>query len=104
MLHIEKYNNTTIINNDIEEIIIDELINSLDNINPMINKITVKKSFNIYKRENRIPYGCEFIPWLLKILQLMILMFLIILKKKIILILQELDLSFNQITVIPVNY
>ena len=54
MLHIEKYNNTTIINNDIKEIIIDQLTESLDNINPMINKITVKKSFNIYKRQNRL--------------------------------------------------
>ena len=61
MLHIKDYNKTTIINNDIEEIIIDELNYPLDNINPMVNKITVKRSFNIHKRQNRIPYGCAFI-------------------------------------------
>ena len=72
MQHIKKYDNTTIINNDIDEIIIDELNNPLDNLPPTVNKITVKKSFNIYKRKNRIPYGCHLIPWLLKILQLII--------------------------------
>ena len=61
MQHIKKYDNTTIINNDIDEIIIDELNNPLDNLPPSVNKITVKKSFNIYKRQNRIPYGCDFI-------------------------------------------
>ena len=58
MLHIEDYDNTIMINNDIEEIIIDQLKHPLDNIPPMVNKITVKKSINIYKRQNRIPYGC----------------------------------------------
>ena len=58
MLHIKKYNNTIMINNDIEEIIIDELNYPLDNLPPTVNKITVKNSINIYKRQNRIPYGC----------------------------------------------
>ena len=61
MLHIKKYDNTMMINNDIEEIIIDELNYPLDNVPPSVNKITVKKSINIYKRQNRIPYCCEFI-------------------------------------------
>ena len=61
MLHIEDYDNTIMINNDIEEIIIDQLKHPLDNIPPMVNKITVKKSINIYKRQNRIPYGCYLI-------------------------------------------
>ena len=61
MLHIKDYNKTTIINNDIEEIIIDQLKHPLDNLPPSINKITVKKSINIYKRQNRIPYGCYLI-------------------------------------------
>ena len=78
MLHIKKYNYAIMINNDIEEIIIDELNYPLDNLPPTVNKITVKNSINIYKRQNRIPYGCYLIPWLLKILQLMILMFSII--------------------------
>jgi hypothetical protein len=43
MLHIKNYNKTIIIDNDIEEIIIDELKHPLDNIPPMVNKITVKK-------------------------------------------------------------
>ena len=57
MQHIEKYDNTIMINNDIEEIIIDVLTEPLDNLPPMVNKITVKNSINIYKRQNRIPYG-----------------------------------------------
>jgi hypothetical protein len=61
MLHLEIYNNKTIINNDIEEIIIDELNNILDNLPPSINKITIKNSIDIYKRQNRIPYDCDFI-------------------------------------------
>ena len=55
MLHIENYDNTMMINNDIEEIIIDELNYPLDNVPPSVNKITVKKSINVYKRQNRIP-------------------------------------------------
>ena len=57
MQYIETYNNTTIIDDNIGEIIIDQLTEILDNISPMVNKITVKNSINIYKRQNRIPYG-----------------------------------------------
>ena len=58
MQHIKKYDNKTIIDDNIYEIIIDELKYLLDNISPMANKITVKRSINIYKKQNRIPYGC----------------------------------------------
>ena len=61
MLHITEYNNTTIIDNGIEEIIIDELFYPLDNLPPTVNKITIKKSINIYRRQNKIPYNCELI-------------------------------------------
>jgi len=61
MPHITEYNNTTIIKNDIEEIIIDELISPLDNLPPTVNKITIKESINVYKRQNKIPYNCELI-------------------------------------------
>jgi len=61
MLHIEEYNNTTIIDNDIEEVIIDMLIHPLDNLPPTVNKITIKKSINIYRRQNKIPYDCKLI-------------------------------------------
>jgi len=61
MLHIKEYNNTTIIDNDIEEVIIDELNSPLDNLPPTINKITIKKSINVYRRQNKIPYNCELI-------------------------------------------
>ena len=61
MLHITEYNNTTIINNDIEEVIIDKLFSPLDNLPPTVNKITIRKSINIYRRQNKIPYDCELI-------------------------------------------
>ena len=32
-----------------------------------LNKITIKKSFNIYKKQNRISYGCKFIIEKIKI-------------------------------------
>ena len=57
MLYIKKYNNAIMINNDIKEIIIDQLTEPLDNISPMVNKITVKNSINIYKRQNRISHA-----------------------------------------------
>jgi len=61
MLHITEYYNTTIIDNDIEKIIIDKLVSPLDNLPPIVHKITIKKSINIYKRQNKIPYNCELI-------------------------------------------
>jgi len=61
MLHIKQYINATIIENDIEEVIIDELICPLDNLPPTISKITIKKSINIYRRQNKIPYNCKLI-------------------------------------------
>jgi len=61
MLHIKEYNNTAIIDNGIEEIIIDKLNCPLDNLPPTINKIIIKKSINIYRRQNKIPYNCELI-------------------------------------------
>ena len=82
MQHIKKYDNTTIIDDDIDEIIIDDLKQPLDNIPPTVNKITVKESFNIYKRQNRIPYGCD-------------------MKKEDYLDITILNLTHNQITVIP---
>jgi len=61
MLYIKEYNYTTIIENDIEEVIIDNLINPLDNLPPIVNKITIKQSKNIYRRQNKIPYNCKLI-------------------------------------------
>jgi len=55
MLHIKEYNSTTIIENDIEEVIIDELFYPLNNLPPTINKIT------IYRKQNKIPYNCKLI-------------------------------------------
>jgi len=53
MLYIKEYNNTTVIENDIEEIVIDYLIHPLDNLPIFISKITVKKSINIYRRQDK---------------------------------------------------
>jgi len=50
MLHLEKYNNTIIIDNNVEEVIIDELFNPLDNLPPSVSEITIKKSINIYRK------------------------------------------------------
>ena len=61
MLHIKEYNNATIIENDIEEVIIDKLFHPLDNLPPTVNKITIKESINSYKRQNKIPYNCKLI-------------------------------------------
>ena len=98
MLHIKKYNNAIMINNDIEEIIIDELNYPLDNLSPSINKITVKNSFNIYKRQNRIPYGCYLI--IEKIIINNIDVFNNI-EEEDYLDITVLDLASNEITVIP---
>jgi len=56
MLHIKEYNSTTIIENDIEEVIIDELFYPLNNLPP-----TIKKSITIYRKQNKIPYNCKLI-------------------------------------------
>ena len=61
MLYLREYNNTTIIDNDIEEIIINKLYSPLDNLPPSVNKITIGKSINIYRRQNKIPYNCKLI-------------------------------------------
>jgi len=46
MPHIEHYYYDTIIENDIEEVIINELVYSLDNLPPTVNKITIKISLH----------------------------------------------------------
>jgi len=61
MLHIKHYNDTIIIENDIEKVIIDKLIHPLNNLPPTVNKITIRKSINVYKRQNKIPYNCKLI-------------------------------------------
>ena len=121
MLHIKDYNKTTIINNDIEEIIIDQLKHPLDNLPPSINKITVKKSINIYRRQNRIPYGCASIIENITINDINVfnnmkeedyldITALVLFDNEITIIpesisslinLQILSLSYNQITIIP---
>ena len=98
MLHIKKYNYAIMINNDIEEIIIDVLTEPLDNLPPTVNKITVKKSFNIYKRQNRIPYGCEFIIENITINDINVFNNM---KEEDYLDITELNLSDNEISIIP---
>ena len=98
MLHIEDYNNTIMIDNDIKEIIIDVLTESLDNIPPTVNKITIKKSINIYKRQHRIPYGCEVVIENIRINDIIVFNNM---KEEDYLDITELGLYNNKITVIP---
>ena len=98
MLHIEEYNNTTIIDNDIEEVIIDMLIHPLDNLPPTVNKITIKKSINIYRRQNKIPYNCKLIIENITINNINVFNNM---KEEDYLDITELHLNNNQITTIP---
>jgi len=61
MLSIKQYTKKTTIDNGIEEIIIDELIYPLNNLPITVNKIIIKIQLNVFRREHKIPYGCELI-------------------------------------------
>jgi len=61
MLSIGRYTKKTTIDNGIEEIIIDELKYPLNNLPITVNKITIKNQLNVFRREHKIPYGCELI-------------------------------------------
>ena len=61
MLSIKEYNEKTTVDNGIEEIIIDILRHPLNNLPITVNKITIKKQINVFRRERKMPYGCELI-------------------------------------------
>jgi len=61
MLSIGRYTEKTTVDNGIEEIIIDELKYPLNNLPITVNKITIKNQLNVFRREHKIPYGCELI-------------------------------------------
>lgn len=61
VLHIEQYNSKTIIDNDIEEIVIKQLVSPLNNLPPSITKITINHSINTFKRHHKLPYHCQLI-------------------------------------------
>jgi len=42
----------------LKRLFIDKLFSPLDNLPPTIGKITIKKSVNIYRKQNKIPYEC----------------------------------------------
>jgi len=61
MLSIKEYTEKTTIDNGVEEIIIEELKYPLNNLPITVNKIIIKKQLNVFRREHKIPYGCELI-------------------------------------------
>jgi len=61
MLSIKEYNEKTTIDNGIEGIIINKLMYPLNNLPMTVNKITIKNQLNVFRREHKIPYGCELI-------------------------------------------
>jgi len=61
MLSIKEYTEKTTVDNGIEEIIIDELIYPLNNLPITVNKIIIKEQLDVFRREHKIPHGCELI-------------------------------------------
>jgi len=61
MLSIKEYTEKTTIDNGIEEIIIEKLKYPLNNLPITVNKITIEKQINVFRRKHKIPYGCELI-------------------------------------------
>lgn len=61
MLHIQSIFKDTIISNDIETLIVDEIHKPLNNLPMSLSNVIIKKQYNVFKRQHRLPYGCNLV-------------------------------------------